>query len=476
MLVRSSNIHLNPIITRFRSYTCIERILIPLAIIVPCILWVNGAWPISMTSDSTDIWNQIQTNNLNDAHPLMYAYFVKFLSWNGASLVSVAIVQVLLMIFLLFKLTFLLLPRFSLKARSCLVGFLLMTPHFGAMAVTLWKDTPYAVFILLGLIYVSEKKTLSNKRFILSGLVLTIGISMRHEGSSILFILSLTILALSFKGMDQLKAKLYRKIALLIAIACFSSSTLHQVVLKLNDVQATSRSFAMSGAFAELGYVASMYPQEMSQANYNLVRTISDGASFEGLKDCRSTNGFAFSEGFKPSEFAKKWKEVLRAYVETLPTGWNHYLYSHICRTANFLPPPISIGPGYRSWTVLNIYELNPQGLKNASPIPPLRDLLLAWRQAWESRSSLVAWPGLFLMLFLMLRSRFRDEIKEADGSSDTFTILSLMIVMQWLFLAIFAGAQDTRYANIIIWVTSVMVLGRLVAWASTKMKSKNVR
>jgi hypothetical protein len=363
-------------------------------------------------------------------------------------------------------------PQLKLQIRFLIVAGLLLTPYFGAMGTTLWKDTPYAIFILLGLIHATENINRGLRHKIVSIFLITLGISMRHEGIIIMILFFLILcLKILIQKKHHLKNASKQLIPIVLVSACLSYG-FHQIVLVSQNIKPAPKSSIVMGMLGELGYVASYYPEKLSPTTLNLLSTISSGSSYAGFQDCRSINGFVFSQGFDFKVLEKNWTKVLSAYFTSMPRAWKDFFYAHVCRTASFLPPPVSTGPGYRSWTVLNIYEINPQGLKNMSPIVEMRELMLNWRSGWESRSQIIAWPGLFILIFFMKRRSFTQNMPIGGPANSVFQNLAVLVLAQWIFLIALAGAQDTRYANIILWVTIILLMKLLLEFLDKKNSS----
>jgi hypothetical protein len=441
-------------------------------ILASSFLWLNAAWPISMSPDSTDIWNQVKTGSFNDAHPILYGYFIKAISLNGSSLVSVSIFQLIMTLILLFQILKILNPNRSLQRNSYIVSFLLLTPFFGAMFTTLWKDVPHTIFILLGLLQIRKVKSFVSITSAFSVALLTIGASLRHEGPIVLLLCAILVLILQSLRREIWNNLNGKTIALLLIFTAFLSVSLHQIVLNASNTPATSRSLSGLGATGALGYTTNFYPNLVTPEGRVAIAKISSGESFLGFQDCKSINAFFYSPGFDHSEYEKQWKTILREYVRSFPSAWPHLIYAQMCRTSAFLPPPISMGSGYKNWTILSIYTPNQQGIVSASPVPEARNLIFYWRAMWESRGQLIAWPGLLGLYIFLRHSRTRNSKNEQNEYFKSAQIIGPYLFSQLLFLAIFAPAQDNRYALIVQWIAVILIVSDL----ETRMRRNNRR
>jgi hypothetical protein len=243
-----------------------------------------------------------------------------------------------------------------------------------------------------------------------------------------------------------------------ILLAAMLSTLLHSSVLSLSGVQPASKSQSTLGMLAELGYAANYHPESLPEDSLNLVKNISTGDSFAGFKDCRWPVPFYYSPGFNYEYFESQWREIPKAYAQALPTAGGHFLYAHLCRTATFLPPIISNGPGFVSWTILSVWEPNNQGITASSPVPFLKDLVSKWRLAWESRGFLLSWTGLMIVFYFWISAKMQRLAKKDDEFSLKLKLFDSLVLAQWLFLIIFGPSQDSRYAIVIQWLTVCLI------------------
>lgn len=163
-------------------------------------LWVF--WPGLLSPDSQDQWNQLLTWQFTNNHPVAHALTNWLVTRFWLSPAAVAIGQIIAVSVLvgwgLMRMRQWGLPRW-LAMVTC--GIVALMPANGTMVVTLWKDIPFSVAVLLLTFYIlemiaSEGRWLEKRAaWILLGVVAALIALYRHNGPAVAFP---TIIALSF--------------------------------------------------------------------------------------------------------------------------------------------------------------------------------------------------------------------------------------------------------------------------------------
>lgn len=150
-------------------------------------------YPALMTSDSLDQWRQSGTGQFNDAHPLLYGFFLLAMRWIHDSAAWVAFVQLALFAaatgWLIASIRQALqAPRWVGHASAILLA---LYPLVSLTAVTLWKDVPYsAAMIALCALLIdkclgSARGTLSWRGAAALAALLFACMALRHNGPSV---------------------------------------------------------------------------------------------------------------------------------------------------------------------------------------------------------------------------------------------------------------------------------------------------
>jgi hypothetical protein len=380
--------------------------------------WMASAWPAVMTADSFDSWNQLQTNSYSDWHPVAFTLYIKVVSLNGMTPGLVSCFQLVLFSYTFFRLFKLLKPEWKLSRQLNLVSAMMVLPFFGNMAVTLWKDVPYAIFSVLGLVLIAEGIKLGSRGNIFGIALTAVGSTFRHEG---IFVLSLTLFFLLIYSVNlRLKSRSVSPISLIaksIAISILVSWVISTTSLSVtNAVKMPSwpRYFSF---MADLAYVAATTPEKLSPKNLSIIQEISSGESLSAAKNCDTATGMIYSPGWSGSAIEKYKDQILSLWLEEAQSkAGQQLMFAHFCRGAAFLPPPFSTGlrGDFWEWTWWgsepnNIFP-NLEGLSSNPLVSQIEPIAAGWRGLWWVNGRAFAWPGLHLVisfsLLLLLRRR----------------------------------------------------------------------
>ena len=119
-------------------------------------------YPAILTPDSYEALRQVielDTSGYNFAVVTPASIiFWKVLSINANFLFGIPLIQSFLIYLALFMWNSILLPRKDKKTSFLITGLMYLTPFFGPLAVTIWKDVPYIAITMIGLAVLTKLK------------------------------------------------------------------------------------------------------------------------------------------------------------------------------------------------------------------------------------------------------------------------------------------------------------------------------
>ncbi|MNU96764.1 hypothetical protein D3C71_868140 [compost metagenome] len=164
-----------------------------LPLVVIGTLLIGIFYPALMTSDSLDQWRQSGSGQFNDAHPILYGFFLLAVRWVHGGAALAAFVQLLLFAaasgWLIASIRQAMqAPRWVGHASAVLLA---LYPLVSLTAVTLWKDVPYSAAVI-ALCALLIDKSFGNARNALSwggaaGLAALVFacMALRHNGPAV---------------------------------------------------------------------------------------------------------------------------------------------------------------------------------------------------------------------------------------------------------------------------------------------------
>lgn len=420
----------------------IRNIADALLVILPLLFWLLSSYPAKLSGDSIDILRQARQGEINDWYPVTYVLLVDFFSVSGKYPAFVSILQLLLVTCTLYLVIGSFCFSMSKRNRLRLVSILMLTPMFGGMAVTLWKDIPYACFTAIGITLISRDVRQELNRF--GWFLISFGSVFHHEGPVACIVIS--ILLLAWKILRKLRKPIHNSqnlVGLPIRFAaCGVIGTLISMsAVVLSDADPKPRWQLTMNLLADLQYVNAQAGDALPPSTKRILDSISSGDSLTGARSCASINGMVFNDGF---DFESANENALR-----MPSIWLDTLFSnqgkllikaHLCRAEAFLPPPIAWGPAYVYWLVQEQSIDNNQSISQGIP-EALTQLEHNWTGLWIKYLWFLGWPGLHL-LTAVLALLFAKRIYNVDTS-----IPMVYVVGHALTLVVSTPAQDFRYA-----------------------------
>ena len=149
-------------------------------------------YPAILAGDTHHQWNEIQTREFKDNHPLLHTLYLMGIRTLWDSWTAIALVQVVAMAAAL-AYAFTLMQRMSLRLLVLTVLFLaaLFSIRNGTQTITIWKDTPYSILVFLFTVILAQfvfRESWRNRwlPWLLLGLVLGLIPLIRHNGLALL--------------------------------------------------------------------------------------------------------------------------------------------------------------------------------------------------------------------------------------------------------------------------------------------------
>ncbi len=153
-------------------------------------------YPGITNGDSRVQWEEAQSMQLRDNHPVLHTLLIKALRdvWNTWA--SVSVFQVVsLSAILALAFGFLVRWRVPWPAVAIAFALALLSPRIGVMSVSMWKDVPFAVLVfaltlLLALFFAEERVRTRWPFWIAFGIVLGLIPLIRHNGLVVLIVMT----------------------------------------------------------------------------------------------------------------------------------------------------------------------------------------------------------------------------------------------------------------------------------------------
>lgn len=413
-----------------------------LPVLLIAILWFVKDFPARMSSDSITSWDQVINGNYRNDHLVIYTLYLKIASLNGSLLWLVPMFQIFLTLFAFDKI--LRLFKFSSIRRSVVLFLCFLTPVVGGFMVTIWKDVPFTIFLILGSTYFSQYLKNDSKRDGLLGFTfLTCGISFRHNGWVLTIFLIIFIFVFSWKLISR---KHGVKVAGLLILSIISSQLISDLAVEITDAK-REPSYLYSLSFAaDLAYIASAHPNKADQEVFDIVSRFATGESFKGASNCTGVGYLIIPAGFNQDGLADNAKEIFSVWVKNLFTNFDLILEARKCRALPFIPPPFIRHPIHPTWLFPGVYEPNAFGLHTIVQEGFVFKALQTWENLWQKYALIVAWPAALgsvgLLFALFIKRRNPDVLM-------LIRVLSALIVASLVSLWFVSLSPDYRYAAI---------------------------
>jgi hypothetical protein len=434
------------------------------------LLWFLHDFPARMSSDSITTWDQVINANYHNDHPVFYTFYVKILSMDGRYVWMVALFQIFLTVFILQRIF----KGFDFNSItvSTLIFLSILTPVFGAFVTTIWKDVPFSLFLLLSAVYAKDYLiSRSNRDLAKFAVLLTIGISFRHNG----WLLAIALIPVGFLVLRTIaRVKGLKKIGLVVACSILASQLISNALIVATDTVREEKFLSYLSFATDLAYISSAHPVKSTPEIDRLVGTFSTGDSFTGAANCTGVGYMIIPNGFLKSGIEQNSRQILTVWLESTTSKLNLILEARKCRALPFLPPPLIDHPVHPTWLANGIYQPNEFALAPQRVALPFIGLLTSWEKLWQKYALIVAWPGA-LGLFGTLILGFFSRKKTGTSS---YLLGRILIVLVWstlLPLSVIALAPDYRYAATAQFV-GIIGVGVFLQFLSAAIRSLSSR
>lgn len=282
---------------------------IPLLVTSACSLLIF--YPGLMTSDSLDQWRQAGRMAFNDAHPLLYGFFIAGMRSIWDSPAAVAVAQLLL--FALACGWLISSVRHIVQARDRIAWaaawLVALYPLIPLTAVTLWKDVPYAAAVialtafLMSALARSRESKLSLAATVGLALLMFCAMALRHNGPPVAFAAALVVF-------------LYLKKSRIQAIAALIGALLLMVMLKgpVSDAVGIERkpvSYILYSHHIAAHLSADHLPENRDDAD--LLRKLNHEDS-DWSYNCATVNPIVFNPHFDSKEAMARNDDLFRIW------------------------------------------------------------------------------------------------------------------------------------------------------------------
>jgi hypothetical protein len=402
------------------------------------LFWLLSSYPATMSVDSVLVWNEVKTGDFSVTHTLAFEVYVWLLSLGGKYLFLVSTFQLALTSTVVFQyISFFCRGKYSSKVVVNLTSIIVFTPFAGANAVTLWKDIPFTLLILLGTLQLI-KSELNYKTYLIGGALIGFGALFRREGFVLFFIMFSTLTVFLF-FVKQGRKTIFKLAIVFLGTFLFSASLSSLSSSFVGDSKSSSW-VKYAAMLHDLEWIANSDPSLLGEKDLRILNLISSGLSASRSTDCLSVNGLVYSSGFS--------EHFANFYSRDIPKMWfkavnssaaNEIAKVRYCRNSAFLPVPIGS-------PLANGYWVDHGSLGTFEAKNPVMNIFsklgLFWIFAWSGNGSIVAWPGIHICSLLVLVF-VHVRINKASKKS---YLLSILAFARLLTLLLVGVAQDYRY------------------------------
>jgi hypothetical protein len=361
-----------------------------------------------MTWDSFQVWGDVQSRDFKDLHTVGYELFVFIFSFGGKYLLGVSIIQISLVSFALSSLINHLFLKLSILKRNVIAAIILFTPLVGPIAVTMWKDAPFAAFSLLSFLEVLKFENFNKIKATRLIVYVSFACLFRHDGWFTFLLIGLSLLLVDVKFKKRL---LKQSPALFILIGCLTGLLLSSALPLALQAEKKPDWVKTISFVGDLAYI-SANNGEYSHPETGLLMDQFVGASaISGSLSCTTTEGVFLSPDFNPLVAGKEFSSILEAWIhEVRSENIGQIFQARDCRSGNFQIYNFLDVPKYSFWLANGIQEPNQFGLVTSPRIQLLHTLANNWIQVWSFRNNSLAYPSLhlFLMLILLIVSIYK--------------------------------------------------------------------
>lgn len=423
-----------------------------LYIVAPISFWFISMFPAVLTPDSFSVIQDVRSGEFSSFHTLSYLLFVRVISLGGTAIFLVALIQLILNYFTLYLFVRLLFQSVLSKIRIIfLTSALFFTPFFGPISATVWKDNPFNSLTLIGLILLLENfyghnRQFGDRRNFVAIGTLALGSTFRHDGPWTLLLFGIVMLFVSCIRIKQ-KSRRARLIAGSIILAFISSLFISAISSSVVNSKPVPKYLRTVSFLLDLVYVNSNYPGMLKPEIKLVLDEISSGPSLAGAKSCSNTYNF-WNSGFNQKAADKYVYEIPKYWLRSMDSNARDtILKARFCRTSSITLWPISRVPEFGYWPTVGISP-NSENFSHPVWVYPFYLAGYVWSYLWSINGNLIAWPGLHLLLTMLILLRLRNKHAISHVTFRIGIALFLYFLSRSTILFLTTASQEFRYLS----------------------------
>jgi uncharacterized membrane protein len=429
-------------------------------------------YPAILTPDSYEALRQVialDTSLYNSAVVTPSSIiFWKIFSINANFLFGIPLIQSFLIYLALFMWNSILLPSKDKKTSFLITGLMYLTPFFGPLAVTIWKDVPYIAITMIGLAVLTKLKANDKNlwsHFFLGGGLLAFGATFRYEGFLVLLVGSILLFACHYLYRKLFGISVYFKFAFIFFVASIISILLSSGFSKITHIDTPGNFYKTQSFFLDLEYVNSNFPETLPLGIKDVLQKISIERNLVGIKSCTDTQNF-YSSDFDLNYANDEAKNMPKYWLQALSSNAREALIvSRICRSSSVLPLPLSYIPESGYWPTTG---MSPNLLRPERPFVIERFFYpvgWVWSKIWGINGNLIAWPGLhfsIIIIFMIFRLQKRNLFRFGMGNV-VMAIPMIFLIARSLILFGTVASQEFRYFAHVYFISIPLLIAFLL-------------
>jgi hypothetical protein len=410
---------------------------------------LNSYFPAFLTPDSMSSLSQIQNGNLDNWHPIYFTLFVKIFSLNGEYIFLYTILQtILIYILVIYSIQFLNKGTDS-KLILLFVSLFTFSPYLLALPLTIWKDVIWALATISALLAADEiingKKRISTYFIFIA--FLTLSLLVKHNSS--LVWITFIIITIIFSFITNIKLFKMKQLVVIFLMSSLSIFLLGSAT-KIFNIKQNPEIVKLFPLLHTAIYLSNEEPSLLGKDTVLELKQISPNYEHHSGFTC-SAGGWAIGINGYDEKLANEFKDrLIPLNIDLLIKSPTEYLKMHVCRSAAFLPPPISNGPKYIYLYETKIYDNN-LGYRLIDHKLSFTKIAFKVLTFWDRHLFNLYWPGLQLLIIIciIISKVIYRRIQKFD------ILISIYLIGYTLNLFLYTPGQDLRYG----YITSLVFL-----------------
>ncbi|GIM28242.1 hypothetical protein CPJCM30710_09080 [Clostridium polyendosporum] len=407
------------------------------------IIYLLGFYPGVMTADSLAQWDQMNTFQLSDWHPVMHTLFNYLITRIWYSPAAIVLVQII-MISLTFGYAMSTFYRLGVNKKILISLSILFSifPPTGLMSICLWKDIPYSAMISLMTILLLDlhyrgSTLLTNSLFIITLILCSFGVLFFRHNGLIPFIATYIGLLIVYRNEAKRLFILFTSILIVFSIV-------KGPIFSMLNVQPTQKSEAFGVLVNGIGAVVkdngNITEEQKGQLNKILPYELW-GKDYYAY----STNSIKFDKQFNSSIISNNPSEFVKLSFEIFKQNPGIFIKSYF-RQISLIWETRQSGDNYVFIWEYPINQ-NKYNLLNAPKSNRISDYLFNFMDYTGKHPSIFWRPAIFMYL------TFAIFIYEFIKLNKKIILVSVPLFFNIASLLISMPAQDYRYlfSNVII-------------------------